>query len=166
MESRETAFQDQMPHNLCWGCGPANPQGLCIKSFWDGDESVCSYTPQPHQMAGPTHIVNGGILASLIDCHCVCTAIAAAYRAEGRSIGSEPRIWFATGSLRIEYLRPTPLGAPVHLRARVLDQSPKKMRLQCSIFTTGETPAAECARGEVVAVRVPTEWFEAGPPSI
>src|SRR4030042_3439238 len=93
----QAAFQDQIPDNGCWGVGPSNVHGLRIKSYWVGEESVCAFQPQPHQTAGPPHILNGGILASLIDCHCVCTSIAAAYRAENRAIGSHPLIWHVTG---------------------------------------------------------------------
>ena len=150
----QLSFQDQIPDNQCWGCGPQNPSGLQIKSYWNGDESVCFYQPQPHQMAGPPNVLNGGIIASLIDCHCVCTAVAAAYRSEGRKIGSTPLIWYATGSLQVTYMRPTPINAPVELRARIVEMSPKKTRLSCTLMSGGE----ECARGEVTAVRVAAGW--------
>ncbi|MGH7720161.1 MAG: PaaI family thioesterase [Gemmatimonadaceae bacterium] len=150
------SFQDQIPNNQCWGCGPQNVSGLQIKSYWDGDESVCIYVPQPHHMAGPPNVLNGGIIASLIDCHCVCTAIAAAYRSEGRELGRAPLIWYATGSLHVSYVRPTPITAPVELRARIVERSGRKTRLTCTLASGGE----ECARAEVTAVRVPAEWSE------
>ena len=106
-----TAFQDLIPDNGCYGCGPANPHGLRIKSVWEGEEAVCVYRPEPHQSAGPPQFLNGGIIATLIDCHSVCTAIAHAYRAEGRPIGSAPHIWCVTANLNVTYLRPTPLEA-------------------------------------------------------
>ena len=146
----QLSFQDQIPHNQCWGCGPQNDFGLRIKSYWDGDESVCLYQPQPHQMAGPPDVLNGGIIASLIDCHCVCTAIAAAYRGEGREVGSTPQIWYATGSLQVTYMRPTSINALVELRAKIVNHGPKKTALTCAVRSGGE----ECARGEVMAVRV------------
>lgn len=154
MEQR--AFQDEISDNLCWGCGPTNEHGLQIKSSWDGDESVCTFRPMPQHMAGPKDILNGGIIATLIDCHCVCTAIAAAYRAEGREIGTEPSIWCVTASLHVTYLRPTPIDEPVALRARITEKKGKKTILTCSLFSKG----GECARGEVVAVRVPADWRE------
>ena len=42
----EKAFQDHYPNNFaqCYGCGRLNEQGLQIKSYWDGDETVCEYT--------------------------------------------------------------------------------------------------------------------------
>jgi hypothetical protein len=69
-----TAFQDQIPDNYCWGCGADNPDGLHLKSEWDGDDAIAHWTPWPRFAAGPKHILNGGIIATLLDCHGVCTA--------------------------------------------------------------------------------------------
>ena len=152
--SEGPAFQDLIPRNNCWGCGPNNQQGLRIKSYWDSDEAVCAWQPRPPFFAGPEHILNGGIIATLIDCHGVCTAIADLYRSEGRDIGSPPDVWCATAALNVTYLRPTPLDQPVTLRARVTDRGERKTAVVCSLYSDGQ----ECARGEVVAVRVPEDW--------
>ncbi len=144
------AFQDQMRGNYCWGCGSLNEQGLRIRSYWSGDEAVCTWKPKVYHSAGPQHILNGGIIATIIDCHCVCTAIAAAYRAENREIGTEPLIWYVTGSLQVKYLRPTPIDEPVVLRAQIKEMNERKTFLSCSLLARGK----ECAYGEVVAVRV------------
>lgn len=149
-----SAIQDQLPHNHCWGCGPQNAQGLHIKSYWQGDAAICTFRPQPYHAAGPTHVLNGGIIATLIDCHAVCTAIAAAYQAEGRPLGSEPLIWYVTGSLQVTYMHPTPLAAEVMLRARVVEQHGRKSRVLCQLFAGDQ----ETVRGEVVAIRVPAAW--------
>jgi acyl-coenzyme A thioesterase PaaI-like protein len=154
MEMASIAFQDQIPDNGCYGCGPANHDGLRIKSYWEGEESVCIHRPEPHHSAGPPQFLNGGIIATLIDCHSVCTAIANAYRLENRPIGSAPHIWCVTANLNVTYLRPTPLDAPVTLRARVAEAGPKKTLIQCRLYSDSE----ECAHGEVVAVRVPDSW--------
>lgn len=148
------AIQDRIPHNHCWGCGTLNARGLRIKSHPDGDGTVCRFQPSPDHMAGPTHVVNGGIIAAVIDCHCVCTAIADAYRAAGRELGSEPLIWAVTASLRIDYLAPTPIGAPMELRARVREVKGRRRVVECTLRSGGR----ECARGEVVAVEVPAAW--------
>ena len=150
----EPAFQDLIPHNHCWGCGPRNEHGLHVKSHWDGEESVCRWQPAPWFAAGPLDVLNGGIIATIIDCHCVCTAIAAYYRAEGRPIISEPRIWCATASLTIDYLQPTPLDAEVVLRAQIEEQTDRKTVLRCSLHAGEE----QRARARVVAVRVPLDW--------
>jgi acyl-coenzyme A thioesterase PaaI-like protein len=151
----QRAIQDQfLRNNYCWGCGRENDHGLKIKSYWLGEEAVCTWVPNPWHAAGPQNVVNGGIIATLIDCHSACTAMAAAYEAEGREIGSEPQIWCATASLQVTYLRPTPLGEPLCLRARVGEMGERKIHVTCSVCAGGQ----ECARGEVVAVRVSPEW--------
>ena len=155
------SFQDLIHGNHCWGCGTLNQQGLKISSRWDGDGSVCTWQPQRYHSAGPSHVLNGGVIATIIDCHCVCTAIAAAYRSEGREIGTEPSIWYATASLQIAYRRPTPIEAAVTLRAAISDMTERKTVLSCSLLAGRE----ECASAEVVAVRVPTEWMASVVPS-
>jgi acyl-coenzyme A thioesterase PaaI-like protein len=148
------AIQDLIPHNHCWGCGTLNPQGLQIKSYADGDETVCRFRPAPHHMAGPTHVLNGGIIAAVIDCHSVCSAMAHAYRAAGRELGSEPLLWAVTASLKIDYLAPTPIGETAELRARVVQSSGRRHVVACTLRSGGR----ECARAEVVAVLVPPAW--------
>jgi len=149
------AIQDELGiDNWCYGCGPENSEGLQIKSYWDGDETVCTFEPKPAFMAGPRHVLNGGIIATLIDCHSVCTAVAAVYKSEGRALGSDPLVWCVTGSMHIDYLRPTPIAAPVVLRARVGSMEGKRTTIECTVYS-GDT---ERARGRVVAVRVPPSW--------
>lgn len=150
----ERAFQDDFVGNYCFGCGSLNPHGLYIKSYWSGDEAVCAWRPDPAHMAGPRGILNGGIIATIIDCHSVCTAIADAYRREGRALDSEPLIWYATGTLQVTYLRPTPIDADISLRARIKECTDRKTVMLCSLWARGE----ECARGQVTAVRVPPGW--------
>jgi acyl-coenzyme A thioesterase PaaI-like protein len=152
------AIQDQLGvENHCFGCGRDNPDGLHIKSYVDGDETVCRFRARSAFMAGPRHILNGGIIATVIDCHCVCTAIAAAYAAEGRAIGSAPTIWCATASMDVTYLRPTPIGEEATLRAHVESSDGKRFTIACTLESGGK----ERARGRVVAVRVPPSWRDA-----
>jgi acyl-coenzyme A thioesterase PaaI-like protein len=149
------AIQDQLAiENHCFGCGPANPDGLRIKSYLEGEESVCVYTPLPAHMAGPRQFLNGGIIGVLIDCHSICTAIAHATLAEGRALDSAPPIWCVTGSMQIDYLRPTPIDGPVTLRARIESVDGKRTLVTSSLEADGK----ERARGRVVAVRVPSSW--------
>jgi len=153
-----TAIQDCIPHNHCWGCGTLNPRGLQVKSYVEGEETVCRFQPWPEHMAGPTDVVNGGIIAAVIDCHAVCTALADAYRAAGAELGSEPLRWAVTASLRIDYLAPTPIGQPMELRARVREVKGRKRVVDCTLRSGGR----ECARAEVIAVEVPAGWRAGG----
>jgi acyl-coenzyme A thioesterase PaaI-like protein len=129
---------------------------LQIKSYWSGDTTVCSWQPRPHH-AGWPGVLNGGILASLIDCHCVCTAISDAFLAPHWREPADASIVFATGSLTISYLHPVPIDASVELSARITERSARKTRLECSVTARGEL----CARAEVVAIRVAARKFVA-----
>lgn len=151
------AFQDDIAEKHCWGCGVLNEHGLQIKSHWSGDEAVCTWQPKAYHMAGPTHVLNGGIIATIIDCHSICTAIAAADRTEGRAENADAVTWYVTASLQVTFLKPTPIDEPVVLRARIKETKGKKTTVTCSLFAREE----ECARGEVVAVRVPPAWRHA-----
>ena len=150
------AFQDDIPNNYCFGCGTLNPDGLHIKSHWADGAAVCTWKPSSHHMAGPRQILNGGIIATVIDCHTVCTAIADAYTREGRAIGDPPELWYATAQLNIRYLRPTPIDRPVTLWAEILEVGARKTVLRCHLSSEGEDRVA----AEVVAVRVPPTWRE------
>ena len=79
----DVAFQDLLAGNHCWGCGPDAKDGLKLRSYWDGDETVCTWMPRPEFAAGPRHILYGGMIGSVIDCHSIWTAIAEAYKARG-----------------------------------------------------------------------------------
>jgi acyl-coenzyme A thioesterase PaaI-like protein len=153
----EKAFQDYYPDSLahCYGCGQLNDRGHQIKSFWDGDESVCYFTPKPHHIAIPGYVY-GGLLASLIDCHGTGTAAAATYRAEGRAMDSEPPLRFLTASLHVDYLKPTPLGITLEIRGRVKEVKGRKVIIEEWIVANGVTTV----RGEVIAVQVPEKMLE------
>lgn len=146
------AFQDCYPEELshCYGCGRLNEHGYQIKSYWDGEETVASFTPQPYHIAIPGYVY-GGLLASLIDCHGTGTASAAAYRAAGRDMGTEPALRFVTASLQVEYLRPTPLGVPLEIRGKIEEIKGRKVVVKATVTAKGEV----CARGQVVAVQMP-----------
>jgi acyl-coenzyme A thioesterase PaaI-like protein len=156
----DRAFQDYYPEALahCYGCGRLNPHGHRIRSFWDGEESVCVHTPEPYHIAIPG-FVYGGLIASLIDCHGTGTAAAAAYRAAGRAMDSEPPLRFLTASLHVDYLKPTPLGVPLEVRGRVKEIKGRKVVIEALLRAGG----AVCARGEVVAVQVPEHLFPVAP---
>jgi acyl-coenzyme A thioesterase PaaI-like protein len=97
-------------------------------------------------------VVYGGLIASLIDCHSIGTAVAAAYQHEGREPGSLPAIMFVTANLNVNYLKPTPMDSELLLRASPRDSGPRKMTVACALYA-GETL---CAHAEVLAVRVPS----------
>lgn len=148
----EKSFQDHYPESYrhCYGCGPDNDHGLRIKSYWDGDESIADFQPQHYHLAFPGYVY-GGLIASLIDCHSTGTAAAAAYRRAGREQGSSPPFRFVTASLHVDYLNPTPMGPPLHLRSRIAEITDKKVIVTTEMLVEGTITA----RGKVVAVRIP-----------
>jgi len=147
------AFQDESycKGNLCWVCGNENQHGLYIKSYWEGEESVCTWKAENFHTAGWPHVLNGGIISGIIDCHCVQTAMAASYKVRNGEEKDPSHYWFATASLKVDFLKPTPVDKPIQLRARVKEMQAKKALVNCSLYSEG----VECAWGEVVAVRVP-----------
>jgi len=153
------AFQDQISGNQCFGCGADNKKGLQIKSYWSEStpgDTVCTFQGLPHHNAGNAHVLNGGIIATVMDCHSVITALAQAYQDESREIGTAPRLWYVTGSFDLSYKAPAPLNDPVSLRARVTESSGRKSRVECELMA-GDTL---CTRSTMVAVRVPMEWHD------
>jgi hypothetical protein len=145
------ALQDAWPDASCFGCGPANPRGLHIKSYWseDGTEVVCRFEPRHEFNAGFPNVMYGGLVASIIDCHSIWTAIAWTYRAEGREHGSPPAISYVTGTITVRFLAPTQLHEPVVLRSRVTELHPKKALVVTAAYSGG----VKTAEADVVAVR-------------
>ncbi len=146
------SFQDYYPDDLshCYGCGRLNEHGHHLESYWDGEETVAVFEPQPRHMAIPGYVY-GGLIASIVDCHGTGTAAAAAYRAQDRAMDTQPPLRFVTASLTVDYLRPTPLGVPLEVRGRVEEIKERKVVVSASVSASGEI----CATGRVVAVRMP-----------
>ena len=144
----EKAFQDIYPDDLshCYGCGRLNPEGLQLKSYWDGEETVAHFRPRPSHMAIPGYVY-GGLLASLIDCHGTGSASAAA----GRAYPDQAPLRFVTASLHVDYLRPTPIDAELEIRGVIKELKTKKVVVAATVSANGQV----CARGQVVAVRMP-----------
>jgi acyl-coenzyme A thioesterase PaaI-like protein len=152
----DAAIQDYYPDDFahCYGCGRLNPHGLQLKSRWEGDEVVARFTPRPEHISVPG-FTYGGLIASLIDCHAMATAAAFAERAAGRAIGAGQVPRFVTARLDVSYLKPTPLGAALEVRARVREASERKAIVDTILSAAGDVTA----RGEVVAVRMPASMM-------
>jgi len=153
----QKSFQDYYPDELaqCYGCGSLNEHGLQLKSYWDGEDTVATFTPKPYHIAIPGYVY-GGLIASLVDCHGTGTAAAAAYRAEGRDLDTEPPFRFLTASLHVDYLRPTPLGIPLEIRGKIKEVKGRKVVVSVTVSANGKISV----RGEVVAVHVPEDLMK------
>ncbi len=95
--------------------------------------------------------VYGGLIASLIDCAGTGSAAGAAYRGAGREPGEGAPFRFVTGLLKVNYLRPTPLGPELEIRCRIEEVKGRKVRVSAVLTAEGEV----CATGEVLAVEIP-----------
>jgi acyl-coenzyme A thioesterase PaaI-like protein len=146
------AFQDYYPddYSHCYGCGPLNENGLHIKSYWDGEESVCQFDPLPYHTGGFPDYLYGGLIASLIDCHSAATASAARCRQAGVPLGKVPLPRHVTAALKVDYLKPTPVGR-LNLRSRILEITHKKVIVETLLSAEGEVRA----KGETVMVLIP-----------
>lgn len=150
---QKKAFQDYYPDEFahCYGCGRLNERGMQIKSWWDGDESICHYTPESHLTGGFPGNLYGGIIASLIDCHGAGTASAAKFREDGLDINDRPLSRFVTASLKVDFLKPTPMGKELELRGKVAEIKNRKVIVHITVSAENEI----CAKGEVVMVQIP-----------
>jgi acyl-coenzyme A thioesterase PaaI-like protein len=141
------ALQDRYgADDICFGCGPHNPRGLRVKSRVAGDEVVADWTPGPDLEAFPG-MLNGGIVAALLDCHSAWTAAHALMTA---ATLDEPPV-VVTADLRVQYHRPTPSDRPVHLRARIAEQTTRRVVVDAVMTSDGETTAT--ATATFIAVR-------------
>ncbi|HEX8943986.1 MAG TPA: PaaI family thioesterase [Gemmatimonadaceae bacterium] len=148
MQPLQDLYPDDFAH--CYGCGRLNAHGLHVKSEWRDGESVARYRPAPFHMALPG-FVYGGLVASLADCHAMATAAAASMVAAGAVPGVDPTPRFVTASLHVDFLRPTPLGPELVLRARPVETGERKVIVEMHVSADG----VECARARVIAVRAP-----------
>jgi acyl-coenzyme A thioesterase PaaI-like protein len=146
MSSLPSSLQDRYaPDSICYGCGPANPLGLHIRSFVDGDQVVAEWTPAPHHEAFPG-MLNGGIIGTLLDCHCNWAAAHHLMRRDG--LDRPPCT--VTAEYTIRMAKPTPSGEPVRLRARVLESSGNRVTVEGELEGGGRVTAT--CRGLFVAV--------------
>jgi len=136
----------------CYGCGRLNDNGMKLKSYWNEDEntSIARFTPKPYHIAFPGYVY-GGLLASLIDCHGTGTAAAAAYKSEGRKMGTQPELRFVTASIHVDYIKPTPIDQELELIGSVKEIMGKKVIVEVNLYANGEL----CVKGEVIAVKIP-----------
>ena len=152
-----SAIQDLYPEDFahCFGCGRKNATGHHLKSFVDGNGVVAHFTPSSHHVSIPG-FVYGGLLASLVDCHAMAAAAAADMAASNNRQGPAPR--YVTASLKVTYLKPTPLGSELEIRGTVSERSDRKAVVALSI-SAGNVVTV---RGEAVAVRLPKNMEQHG----
>jgi acyl-coenzyme A thioesterase PaaI-like protein len=143
----EQSLQEKYaPQNACFGCGPANPKGLRIRSFLKGDEVVAEWKPEKYHEAFEG-MLNGGIIGALLDCHSNWTA---AYYLM-KQAGEDHPPCTVTADYSIKLLRPTPMDASVQLTARVAEIKEDRAVVDAKLIAGGKVTAT--CRGTFVAVK-------------
>ena len=143
----EQSLQEKYaPNNSCWGCGPANAEGLRIRSFPKGEEVVAEWTPEKKYEAFPG-VLNGGIIGTLLDCHCNWTA---AWHLMNKAGADHPPC-SVTADYAIKLLRPTPSDGSVFLSAKVIESTSDRATVDGTLSANGK--ACATCRGTFVAVR-------------
>ena len=149
-EPTELSLQERYaPEGRCFGCGPANPDGLRIRSYpsdSDPDEVVADWIPSPHHEAFEG-VLNGGIIGSLLDCHSNWTATTHLMRQRG----ADRPPTTVTLDYAVRMRRPTPSTGPVHLSARVVESGADRATVESTLTARGEVTAT--CRGTFVAVK-------------
>ena len=135
------------PRNHCFGCGPANPKGLRIRSFEDGKGGLrAQWRPEPHHEAFDG-MLNGGIIGSLMDCHGNWAAALHIMKARGEQ--TPPCT--VTSEFHVKLKRVTPSDGPVRLHARVVDSEEDRATVEVELEAGGKVTST--CRGVFVAVR-------------
>lgn len=131
---------------MCFGCGPANPKGLHIRSYPEDDEVVARFKPEPHHEAFPG-MLNGGIAGTLVDCHMLWTAAWHLMKRDARE-APPPMV---TAEYGVRFRRPIPTSGEVEVRAHVIEASEERATVEATIRAGGVDCAT--ARGTFVAVK-------------
>ena len=156
MTEHKLAIQDEYPDDFAWcyGCGRLNEEGYHLKTYWNGDKTETVYHPREEHIAIPG-FVYGGLIGAIVDCHGTGSAALALHRKNGFEPGSgetPPR--FVTGSLHVDFLKPTPQKVELKAIGSVEEIHPKKWKVTSEVYA-GDTL---CAKGEVIAVVMPATF--------
>jgi acyl-coenzyme A thioesterase PaaI-like protein len=142
---RVSVQQAFAPSSICFGCGPANEEGLQIESYRIENGLRMKFTPEIHHQAFPG-MINGGIIGTLLDCHGNWTAAVALMDA---SEESEPPCT-VTASYTVQLRRPTPLGVPLTIVSQIESLSDDRAEVNLTLEAEGKL----CATGKGLFVAV------------
>ncbi|PPE72065.1 thioesterase [Solimonas fluminis] len=149
MKAIQDYYAPEMSH--CFGCGTRNAQGYRLKSHFHGSHAEALFTIDRQYSGGFPDYAYGGIVASLLDCHGIAAAAAFFHQAQGKTLeGGEPLPRFVTGSLKVDYKRPTPLGVELRLRGSLRSIEGRRVTVELALLDGAEV----CATGELLAVQL------------
>ena len=127
------------PELTCWGCGHANPNGFHLRSYVRDDRIVADFQPRPEHDNG-TGFLNGGIIATVLDCHSGAVVMWEADRHGWNAADGAP-MPFITAAFEVRFLRPTPLGPAVHLVGWATSADERQVLAHCELEHDGTTRA-------------------------
>ena len=143
--SNKSVQETHAPNSICFGSGPANPDGFQIRSFPIENGLEMEFEPLATHQAFPG-IINGGVIGTLLDCHGNWTAAMAIM--ESRDDSTPPCT--VTANYSVQLRRPTPLGARLHIKSWVTSLDGNKATIEMEMTAAGEV----CARGNGLFVAV------------
>lgn len=149
------AIQDLYAENLahCYGCGRNNPDGYQLKTYLVGDETIAHFTPEEKYTAIPGSVY-GGLIASLLDCHGTGSAAAFVCKQEEISMDKAPiPVRCVTGSLKVDFKAPTPMGEELELKGKLRSIEGRKIWVDMTLSAKGQV----CATGDILAIRLKDE---------
>jgi len=120
------------PESTCFGCGRANPDGLQLRSYARQEGVVATFQPGPAHSNGMGSM-NGGIIATLLDCHSGAVVLLDAAGEED----SLTDLWVTAG-LEIRYRLPTFLDMPVELHAEITEKSESSILVKATLRYDGK----------------------------
>jgi acyl-coenzyme A thioesterase PaaI-like protein len=133
------------PNSICFGCGPANEQGLKITSKRIENGLYLEYMPLDHHQAFPG-MINGGIIGTLLDCHGNWTAAIALMD----SMGSSEPPCTVTASYTVQLRRPTPTDTMLCITSQIKSINENKVEIELLMEANGKV----CATGSGLFVAV------------
>jgi acyl-coenzyme A thioesterase PaaI-like protein len=133
------------PSSICFGCGPANQQGLQINSIRIENGLSMEFLPEQHHQAFPG-MINGGIIGTLLDCHGNWTAAVALMDAQGLE---EPPCT-VTASYTVKLRRPTPTDTVLKVTSQIKELSDDRVEIELLLEANGKV----CATGSGLFVAV------------
>jgi acyl-coenzyme A thioesterase PaaI-like protein len=146
------SIQEQfVPDGVCFGCGPANPAGLGLRSYVHDGVVTAQWRPEPHHAAVPG-VLCGGVIGTLLDCHSGAALAQAVRDKEGAWPWARSAGW-ATAEYTVSLLRPAPLTSALHLVARSVQLAGDEAVVEVELHGEDKLRAVGNARWRRLRVR-------------
>ncbi len=140
----ESLQEHLYPDGVCFGCGPANERGLRLRSYLDADGTTyADFMPWPEHNNG-LGLLNGGVIATVLDCHSGATAFHEAETQGWERLGGAA-FSHVTAGLEVRYLRPAPLDDAVRLVGEVVTSTEPEILVRVRMEYDGRTRAEAMA---------------------